>query len=249
MSVLFSSQPRFAAAAWGSLDFELDLGLFEIDFTIAGFRGEIDITPASAYLAARATVMGITVSGSYTWRWGAPPDISHLAADGTLYLHMGDQSGRYGSGTLYDDTINESFNVDTSGDGSQIIVRSLGETETYSASQVRRIVAAGGKGNDFIYVDKRVNAELDFDGGAGNDGFMVLGGAAGSQIRGGAGKDELDAGFGDDLAIFVATQGTGDAGSGEVCAGAPLDHRAKRKKNRSGIMDFIGAGVGSGLVS
>ena len=76
ISMTLSSRPRFAATAYGSLDFELDLGLFSIDFTIAGFRGEIDITPASAYLAARATVMGITVSGSYLWRFGAPPDIS-----------------------------------------------------------------------------------------------------------------------------------------------------------------------------
>ncbi|MDZ4123485.1 MAG: hypothetical protein U1E02_04800, partial [Hydrogenophaga sp.] len=94
MSVLFSSQPRFAAAAWGSLDFEIDFGLFEIDITLAGFRAEIDITPASAYMAAKVTVMGVTVSGSYMWKWGEPPKISRQEGD-TLYLNMGDQSGRY----------------------------------------------------------------------------------------------------------------------------------------------------------
>ena len=256
MSVLFSSQPRFAAAAWGSLDFELDLGLFEIDFTIAGFRGEIDITPASAYLAARATVMGITVSGSYTWRWGAPPDISHLASDGTLYLHMGDQSGRYGSGTLYDDTINESFNIDTSADGSQILVRSLGETDTYSASQVRRIVAYGGKGNDFVYVDRRVNALLDFDGGSGNDGFMVLGGATGSQIRGGAGKDEFVGGGrsglyfwgGDGNDQFIGGDGADivDMGAGEntIFGGGGND-----QIRVNGAVDTVDAGSGDDLIT
>ena len=54
MSVLFSSQPRFAAAAWGGIDFELDFGLFSISFTIAAFRAEIDITPASASLDPKA---------------------------------------------------------------------------------------------------------------------------------------------------------------------------------------------------
>ena len=99
MSVLFSSQPRFNAQAWGSLDFEAGLRSCSRSTSPSPVSAaEIDITPASAYLAARATVMGITISGSYTWRWGDPPDISHLASDGTLYLHMGDQSGRYGSG-------------------------------------------------------------------------------------------------------------------------------------------------------
>src|SRR3990167_2366519 len=198
VSMTLSSRPRFAAAVWGSLDFELDVGLFTIDFTIAGFRGEIDITPASAYLAARATVMGITVSGSYTWSFGDPPDISHLdAATGTLYLHMGDTPGRYGSGDLYDDTLNESFHVYQ--DGGTITVRSLGQAETYNANAVRRIVAYGGKGNDSLYIAPAIRAELDVDGGLGNDSFMILGGAATSVIRGGDGNDKFIGGDGGEI--------------------------------------------------
>ncbi|MCX7257343.1 MAG: hypothetical protein NTZ64_11550, partial [Polaromonas sp.] len=101
MSMTLSSQPRFAASAYGGLDFEIDLGLFSIDITLAGFSAKIDLTPVSAYMAASVTVMGVTVSGSYLWSLGAPPVIDYQIGD-TLYLNMGDKSGRYGSGDIYD---------------------------------------------------------------------------------------------------------------------------------------------------
>src|SRR3989339_658936 len=254
MSVLFSSRPRFAAAAWGSLDFEIDLGLFEIDITLAGFRAEIDITPASAYMAARVTVMGITVSGSYLWSWGAPPDISHLASDGTLYLHMGDASGRYGSGDLYDDTTNEAFNIDQAGE--TITVRSLGQTDTYAAGSVKKIVGYGGKGNDSIYVGQNVSAALDFDGGLGNDSFVILGGAAASSVRGSAGKDEFlsgsrsgirfEGGEGNDK--FVGGEGADiiDMGAGEntIFGGGGADIIRV-----NGSLDTVDAGSGDDLIT
>jgi hypothetical protein len=174
-------------------------------------------------MAAKVRVMGVTVSGSYLWSWGAPPDISHLASDGTLYLHMGDNSGRYGSGDLYDDSINEAFNVDQS--GNTLTVRSLGQTETYAAGSVKKIVGYGGKGNDTVYVGSAVSALLDFDGGLGNDSFVILGGAAGSFTRGGSGKDEFVSGSrsglrfegGDGNDVFVGGSGADiiDMGVGE----------------------------------
>ena len=94
-SLLLSNDPmRFNAAVWGSLDFELDLGFFKIDFTLAGFRGEIDITAPSAYLAARVTVMGISVSGSYLWyvqyvyQWKTtwPDSNDHLPVAHAIFL-------------------------------------------------------------------------------------------------------------------------------------------------------------------
>ena len=135
-------------------------------------------------------------------------------------------------------------------------MRSLGETETYDASQVRRIVAYGGKGNDFVYVDRRVNAELDFDGGAGNDGFMILGGAAGSQIRGGAGKDEFVGGTrsglyfwgGDGNDRFIGGEGAEfiDMGAGEntIFGGGGND-----VIRVNGTLDTVDAGAGDDLIT
>jgi hypothetical protein len=189
MSMTFSNT-RFAASAYGSLDFELDLGLFDIDFTLAGFSAEIELTAASAYLAASVTVMGISVSGSYLWSWGAPPVISYTVGD-TLYLNMGDKPGRYGSGDLYDDTIHEAYSIDQNKDTGALVVRSLGVTTTYNGNSIKHIVANGGSGNDSIYVGRYVTAKLEFDGGAGNDSFTILGGASNSVIKGGIGKDSF----------------------------------------------------------
>ncbi|WP_295538365.1 calcium-binding protein, partial [uncultured Pseudacidovorax sp.] len=190
VSLTLSSAPRFAAAAWGSLDFEIDLGLFSIDFTLAGFRGEIDINAASAYMAARVTVMGITLSGSFKWSWADPPRIAYQVGD-TLYLNMGDTSNRYGN-TVYDDIIGEAYTVEQEKDSNVVTVSSLGESASFT--NVNHIVANGGRGNDSIYVGRHVRAQLQFDGGEGNDSFVILGGGAGSVVRGGAGNDQFASG-------------------------------------------------------
>ncbi|WP_420226204.1 hypothetical protein [Pigmentiphaga litoralis] len=187
MSLTLSSQPRFAAAAWGSLDFEIDLGLFSIDFTLAGFRAEIDINAGSAYMAARVTVMGITVSGSFKWSWADPPQIAYQLGD-TLYLNMGDNAGRYGD-SVYNDIVHESYSIEQEKDSNVVTVSSLGETASFTG--VKHIVGRGGSGNDSVYVGRYVTAQLDLDGGEGNDSFVILGGGAGSVVRGGAGKDEF----------------------------------------------------------
>jgi hypothetical protein len=188
-SLILSSQPRFAAAVWGSLDFELNLGFVSIDFTIAGFRGEIDITAASAYLAARVTVMGISVSGSYLWSWTDPPKISRLVGD-TLVLNMGDAAGRYGE-SEYDEIVNEGVSVEFDAERDEYIVRSLGGEERYRRDRVKTIRGSGGSGNDSFYIGQGVDARLDLDGGLGNDSFLIQGGTAGSIVSGGAGNDEF----------------------------------------------------------
>ena len=201
------------ATVYGSLDISIDLGLFEIHETLAGFEGTIELTETSAYLSARVTVVGISVSGSHLWSWGDPPQISHMVGD-TLYLHMGDDPGRYWKGSycaggrasernLYDDTVHEAFNVYKVDD--QIVVQALGVKETYAAGSVKKIVAYGGAGNDSIVVAPEVQAVLEFDGGAGDDNFIVGGGLgsglvggvmASSVVRGGAGDDRFTGGSG-----------------------------------------------------
>ena len=78
----------FAASVYGALSVHIDLGLFEINETLAGFSGEIEITAASASFAASITVAGISASGSYSWSWGHAPTIAHQVGS-DLYLHMG----------------------------------------------------------------------------------------------------------------------------------------------------------------
>ncbi|NBS66069.1 MAG: hypothetical protein EBT33_17310, partial [Betaproteobacteria bacterium] len=101
MSVTFSNR-QFGLSVYGSLDVDIDLGFFSIKRTLAGFSGEIELTAASASLAARVTVAGFSISGSYSWSWGAPPVITHQIDD-VLYLNAGDVVDRYGDsdGELY----------------------------------------------------------------------------------------------------------------------------------------------------
>ena len=80
----------FAASIYGSLDIHIDLGLFEINTTLAGFSGAIELTPSTAYLRASATVAGITVSGDKLWTWGIPEPILATNEGGVLYLNTGD---------------------------------------------------------------------------------------------------------------------------------------------------------------
>ncbi|MCJ8346012.1 hypothetical protein MJH12_10760, partial [bacterium] len=182
------SNSKFAASVYGSLDISIDMGFFEINETLAGFSGEIEITASSAYLAAKVTVAGISVSGDYAWSWGAPPVISHKVGD-TVYLHMGDRG--HLRGELYDDIDNEAYTI-TETDG-VLKVSALGELIEYTG--VKHIVASGGGGNDAIHVGQDVTADLQFDGGDGKDSFTIIGGASTSIIDAGAGTDTIVGGF------------------------------------------------------
>ena len=190
MSITLSNT-RFAASVYGSLELDIDLGLFSITATLAGFSGSIELTEASAHLAASVTIVGISVDADYFWSWGDPPVITTQIGS-TLYLNMGDEYNRYGSNGLYDKTVNETYQI-TQDDKGVVSVTSMGVVAKHSG--VTRIVARGGSGNDAIYVGDAVTAVLDFDGGAGNDNFTIIGGAAGSIIRGGDGKDNFLGGF------------------------------------------------------
>jgi len=114
---------EFAASIYGSLDVHLDLGLFEINETLAGFSGAIALTPATAYLQAEVTVCGISVGADHLWRLGPDPVIAHQ--DGSLlYLNMGDESVRYGS-DIYDQTSNETYRISQSENG-DVVVYAMG---------------------------------------------------------------------------------------------------------------------------
>ncbi|MEO7578774.1 MAG: calcium-binding protein, partial [Massilia sp.] len=208
MSITFSNT-RIAASIYGSLELEIDMGLFTISGTLAGFRGEIELTAASAHLAARVTIIGISVDADAFWSWGDPPVLATQVGD-VLYLNMGDTSGRYGSGDLYDKTVNETYRID--GDaGGNITLDSLGVTSHYAG--VNKIVARGGKGNDSIFVGGGVHAQLDFDGGEGNDSFTVVNAGANSVVHGGLGNDTFTGGSANGVRYY------GDAGNDRFVGG------------------------------
>ncbi|MBT3784252.1 hypothetical protein HOF92_04690, partial [bacterium] len=178
---------KFAGRVWGSVGIEIDLGLFEINETLAGFEGEVEVTAASAYMAISITAFGVSVSQDKAWSWGAPPVIAHQSGD-TLYLHSG-QMGQDLRGDLYKKVINETYHIQKEQDGDGILVRALGEKKTYQG--VKKIIARGGEGNDVFIIDPDVDVEVDLDGEDGADILQVAGGKAGSVVRGGSGKDIL----------------------------------------------------------
>ncbi|MFM8554973.1 MAG: hypothetical protein ACKODG_02120, partial [Betaproteobacteria bacterium] len=186
------SNKYFAISVYGRLLIDINLGLFSIKTTLAGFSGDIELTPASATLRASVTVFGFSVSAGKTWSWGPPPVISGMEGD-TVYLHMGDYANRRGE--LYNDIVHETWSVDPTRDDQgriipgSITVSALGEKVTHN--NVRRIVARSGKGNDTILFGPGITAQLDVDTGDGNDTVAVMSAASGSVIRGGAGADNL----------------------------------------------------------
>ncbi|MEH6445635.1 MAG: calcium-binding protein, partial [Oceanospirillaceae bacterium] len=231
ISMTFSDK-LFAASVYGSLDINLDMGFFEINETLAGFSGEIELTASSASLAAEVTIAGISISAGTSWSWGNPPVITTQIND-VLYLNMGDVADRYGDsgGDLYGDIYHESYRIESLYDEDpdsgiityrpgQVKVSALGEDKVHTG--VNKIIAFGGKGNDSIFVGQGVDALLHFDGGEGNDTFIILGGASGSTILGGKGNDSFVSGDVNGLSYLGGTGNDdyrGGAGSASINMG------------------------------
>jgi Ca2+-binding RTX toxin-like protein len=100
----------------------------------------------------------------------------------------------------------DSFYV-TIGTGQRLNVLDSGvQVASHPASQVKKIVFAGGEGNDAISINGALgaipsrldggNGDDQLGGGSGND--SILGGAGRDQLTGNDGNDSLDAGDGDD---------------------------------------------------
>ncbi len=113
--------------------------------------------------------------------------------DGELTLNIGPRAGERLYGETHDD--DERFEVAAGEQDNEVVVTFYGKRGTSSQatfSNVTRIVADGGAGNDQITVGPGVSAELQLRGGAGNDTLQASDGPA--MLLGGDGKDELIAG-------------------------------------------------------
>jgi hypothetical protein len=105
-------------------------------------------------------------------------------------------------GTGHDDVITISPDAQQAGD---IDVAVNGKVTTFQASQVQKIMAWGGRGNDVVDLDPSLNQPATLVGGAGNDSLVgdagddsLLGGAGDDTLVGSTGNDTLNAGTGDD---------------------------------------------------
>ena len=244
-SLTISSDPLFEFSVYGSLSVHLDLGFFEINETLAGFSGLIRLTAASAQLSASVTLMGMTVSGDMVWSWGRPPVIATQVGD-TLYLNMGSRA--QGDGNYRDTDVNyqkiknETYSI--SEEKGVTTVRALGVTSTYSG--VKTIIADGGDGNDCIITDPGVTSQLMFNGGTGNDVFIIAGGAATSVIHGNDDDDAITGGGAAGIHYY------GDAGDDRFIGGDTAEFIDMGDGNNSvkgaGGNDVIYVGYGKNSV-
>ncbi|MBP8271636.1 MAG: hypothetical protein KAX42_07150, partial [Sphaerotilus sp.] len=155
----------------------------------------------------------------------------------TLYLNVGDRAGL----RRYFDVTDGSENVVLSGAGGTVNIEFDNWYQTYRG--VNKVVARLGAGNDKLDASRLAGAQVEIDGGAGND--VLIAGSAGGTLRGGSGNDKLsavagmarrlvlDGGAGDDAL-------TGGAGDDDLSGGLgddKLDSGAGRDRLEGGAGD------------
>ncbi|MFM8475796.1 MAG: calcium-binding protein, partial [Planctomycetaceae bacterium] len=225
----------FKGWIYGGVDFAMDFGIFEIQFTLAALRANFEITQTSASAELEITVLGFTASGSVAWSWGPPPKIARKEG-GTLLLNVGPDGHLRGED--YTDITNESYNIKPGKNPGEVVVSSMGVDETYTG--ITNIsVPDFGEGKDFLYVDPELEMDMVVHGGAdadtlyltGQGSVKAFGGAGNDKIYSGAGNDEIDGGAGDNELyglegndILIGLGGDdyieGGAGNDRILAGA-----------------------------
>ncbi|HAM72035.1 MAG TPA: hypothetical protein DCM86_10365, partial [Verrucomicrobiales bacterium] len=121
---------------------------------------------------------------------GNPLSSGSTAPDGQLYLTLGRGDVRRFNPDDQDETYSVSH-VSTQADGSETVsVLYNGRTATFKG--VRQILTTGaGSGNETLYVNPGVTAQLNLRGGSGNDSFLLAGGSTSlmNLVNAGAGDD------------------------------------------------------------
>ena len=174
----------FTVQVYLQVTLEIDFGFFSIDITFGS---------------------SFTFGGSYTWSWGAPPDIAYQVGD-TVYINVG--ADGYRRGAIYTDIAAESVTITPNGDPHSIKVESLGATETFSGVN-NIVVNDAGDSTDNIYVGEGIAANFFAHGGSGNDTITYLGSGVATLygddgndvIRNGSGSGFLYGGAGNDIII------------------------------------------------
>ena len=206
------SDSGFKGNVWGDIGASVEIPYFYDvwegewlykEFTASiGFDGKIEFSEILAHIAAEIDIMGVKISGEETWHMSdAPLPVLASQSGSTLTLNVGDRASLKGDN--YKDIINDKYIITSSGADS-ITVSSLGVEKTYTG--VTKIVGYAGEGNDYFSIGPDVTAELDLDGGAGNDSFMVFSAATNSSVKGGDGDDYYFS-LGEDIGRFYGEEG------------------------------------------
>ncbi|MBF0452316.1 MAG: hypothetical protein HQK75_16560, partial [Candidatus Magnetomorum sp.] len=191
------SNNSFMARVYGSVEFNIGLTIWvpfkgtttiSKRFTLADFEAEISINEYYAYLYGEATVAGFTARGSKTFTWDKP---SPIVQSGPIVLDIDDLKDELRDDYIEVDTPTYIFTADENDKtGKTIIVSSVNYSRKFT--NVDKIVFRGSDEDEFVYVGPNVNAVLEFDGGGGNDAFMIENALPGSIIKGGSGDDKID---------------------------------------------------------
>lgn len=136
------------------------------------------------------------------------PTLATDIGDGVLQINMGE----FASQRLNNDTIDDDETFVITGSGSTVNVAATfgGTTYVQTYSNVSKILALGGEGNDTIDLSGLASAGIEFEleGGVGDDRIILSNNAAGDAF--------IDGGIGDDAIV-------GGAGNDEIYGGAGND--------------------------
>ncbi|MET0262090.1 MAG: calcium-binding protein, partial [Rariglobus sp.] len=198
----------FSATAYARVGVKINLPwpLPDIDISIGvSVSVSFDIPKSEA----RFTFSIWKFSHTIVWRFGNPPILATVLADGVLRLNMGVDA--HHRGTSYGSDNDETFTV--SGNGSTVTVTGLGYSQTYTGVN-KILVNNAGAGNDSVTVTG-FNGPVEMNGGVGDNILISLG--TGSVIaRAGDGNNTIITGDGTDT-ITVGN------GNNEVSTGGGSD--------------------------
>lgn len=121
-------------------------------------------------------------------------ELAEPDGNGVLKLFVGEDASRRGGDTM--EEINEEFLIHAGDGAGTVKVAAFGHTQEFT--NVSKIMANVGDGNDVLRVHRNLNIPVEARGGAGNDTLVAGGGPA--VFHGGDGDDQLTgSNFADEL--------------------------------------------------
>jgi Ca2+-binding RTX toxin-like protein len=220
----YSGNVSASATLRGDVSVSFKIAGTRYNRTLADLTANVSFTKTSnevkASASLRVKVLGIVFKGSVNWSMAiaastsTAPVLYSLVGD-TLYLNMGSLASNRGS--LYAAEENESFSVltanpdpDQATDDSKLYISALGFISDVNKASVNHIVVTdAGLGDDFLFVDSGIAADVRMSGGDGDD--VIYAYSEGSHLLyGGNGDDVLRGGNYDD--VIYGESGSDDIG-------------------------------------
>ncbi len=191
---------ELVATATAKAKISVGKGRFKISKTVTLLDETYPITP-------RYTLYDFSHQADCCSATEAEPILAEQDGD-TLVLNIGGADER---GTGYEGT-DEQFTIRPGDAAGTVIVAAFGHEKMFS--NVHMITGDAGDGNDSIIVEKGVTADVELDGGPGDD-TLTYQGTGKATLRGGAGRDVLSGGSGDDWIEGNEDDDAIDGGAGD----------------------------------